>query len=488
MADLLSIGKTGLSSAKTSIETAGHNLSNVNTEGYSRQRVIQTTNVPIVKSGLIQGTGVNVKGITRFHDQFVEKKLNSSISDKQFYEDRSLQLEQVENIFNEINSGGLHQILNGFYNAFRELANQPENETIRSVVRDNALLVVKDFRRIGEELNNISKGIDSKIEQEVSDINIMLHQVAKINKTLIAMEASGDETGDLRDQRDTIVRNLSKSFGIQTYEDNKGQFIINAAGIGTLVAGAQVQELLTARMGKDRSPYGSEGSVEVFFKERPTAPIGKKFLTGAIGSLVTTRNIDVANVKKEVDDIAYDFINTTNAIHRRGYVNRKIEEDPTQRTIASVDSKGKTTGINFFTPPTEREGTALVIDLSEDVKSDLSNIVTAFSPNAPGDNRISLAISKIQHEKIFAEGTKTIEEQFLGTVGKIGVQTGKARMDSEQSEGIWAQMKSLRERLSGVSIDEETANLMKFQHAYDASAKVMKTADEMFQTVLAIKR
>ena len=129
---------------------------------------------------------------------------------------------------------------------------------------------------------------------------------------------------------------------------------------------------------------------------------------------------------------------------------------------------------------------AAYIQLSKPVLQDLTNIVTAEKHNSPGDNRIALAISKLQHEKVLDGGTTTLEEKYLQSIGKIGLETGKARLDTEQSEGLKALTESLREKIAGVSIDEETANMLRYQHAYEASARVMKSAGEMFQTVLAI--
>ena len=144
--------------------------------------------------------------------------------------------------------------------------------------------------------------------------------------------------------------------------------------------------------------------------------------------------------------------------------------------------------MNFFKVPTSVRGAASDIDLSQSVKSDLSNISTALSPNSPGDNRVAIAISKLQHERVMDDSTSTLEEMFLKTVGKVGLESGKAKLEAEQSEGLIAQAKSIRERISGVSIDEETANMVRYQHAYEAAAKVMQTANEMFDTVISIKR
>lgn len=485
MSDLLSIGVSGLNVSKKALETTGHNLANANTEGYSRQRVVQTTNTPISKGGLIHGAGARIVGINRVHDPFVEKRLNSTISEHEFFKERSLQLEQVENIFNEIDNEGLNKILNRFYNSFRELANQPENETIRSVVRDNAALVAKDFHRIRETVDNIARGIDKKIEMDVVGINQITNQIATLNKKIASMEVVGAETGDLRDQRDLEVRNLSAFFEVNTYVDDRGNYNVAAKGLGSVVSGGVSQNFAVMARNKDSSTNNMAGSIEIVFENRPQSAVTQKFVNGTFASQLKIRNEDLRQLQDDVDQLAFSFIKTTNAVHSKGYVNRNIELDVNGQPVKQ-DRKGPTTGINFFKEPLVAEGAALLVDLSDEVKNDLSNIVTSIEPNSPGDNRIAIGISKLQHEKLLDDGNATIEEKFLQTVGNVGVKTGKANLDTEQSEGILAQTKAIRERLSGVSIDEETSNMVRYQHAYDASAKVIKSADEMFKTVLGL--
>lgn len=487
MVDILGIGNSGLIAAKKSLETTGHNISNVNTEGYSRQRVHQQTAVPINKSGIIQGTGTRVRAVERTHDPFVEKRLRKATSQESYSRNRFEEMSQMENIFNEVDNEGLNNIINRFYNAFRELSAQPDNETMRSVVRDTANLVVKDFQRIGDSLESLSRGIDQKLEAEITDINAISKNLTKLNVKIAELEASGTETGDLRDQRDLAVRELSKSFKVHTYLDNKNHFVVSAVGVGTIVAGGHYQELATSATSKEAGSSGLDGSTEVFFKSRPSQKITNKFKSGRLSTLIRVRNEDLRNNRTEIDQIAFDFANSVNAIHRKGYVSRKIEVDANGNPM-SQDRSGPTTGVNFFKVGSSAEGTISQLKLSEEVEADISNIVTALSPNAPGDNRVSLAISKLQHEKFVGGGTATLEEQYLKTVGNVGVEVGKAKLDAEQMAGIKTQVETIRERVSGVSLDEETANMVRFQHAYDAAAKVMATANEMFDTVLSIKR
>jgi len=487
LANLLNIGLTGLSASKKSLETTGHNIANANTEGYSRQRVHQSTAQPVVRSGLIQGTGTNVDGINRMHDAHLEKRLGSATSSHHYHKTRFEQLEQVETIFNEVDGEGLTQILNKFYNSFRDLANQPENETIRSVVRDNAQLVIKDVKRIRETLDSVSQNIDSKIRKEVQDINITLRQIAQINKKIATLEANGSETGDLRDMRDRSVLTLSESFDIQTYLDEKGRHNIAAKGVGTLVAGATAQELAVDSHHEDDAGNGMAGASYIHFKGSTARDLTNKFKNGTFASLIQVRNGDIKNFQERIDDVAFELSNTVNAVHRRGYVGRKIPVSE-NGTPALYDSKGPTTGIDFFKAPVERKNAALALQLSDEIRSDLSNIATGVSPNSPGDNRVSIAISKLQHERVAEGGQSTLEEYYLKTVGQVGLEVGKANMDTEQSQGLLAQTKNIKERISGVSLDEEAANMVKYQHAYEASAKVMQSANEMFDIVLGIKR
>lgn len=487
MADLLGIGKTGLNASKKALEVTGHNLANVNTEGFSRQRVLQSTAIPVSVGGFIHGTGTKIDGIRRFNDEFIDKRLNNALANNKFYEARTEHLGQVENIFNELDSDGLNQVINKFFNSFRELANQPENETIRSVVRDTANLVIKDFRRIRGTLDTQANNIDRKIENSVADVNQTLNHIADLNGKITSIESAQGETGDLRDQRDMALRNLSENFKVHTYVDEKNRFIVTAQGIGTLVTGLQVQELGTISKNKFDSSNNMNGSVEVVLKDRPSQKITNEFKGGTLAAIIKVRNEDLRKLQDDIDGIAYQFTTSVNTIHRQGFVNRPITIGADGKP-ALLDKKGLTTGLDFFKQPTQVEEAGTAIDLSDAVKLDLSNISAGLSPNSPGDNRVAIAISKLQHERISGEGSVTLEEKYLQTIGNIGLETGKARLDSEQATGILAQAHSLRERLTGVSIDEETANMVRFQQAYQASAKIMQAADEMFKTVLDIKR
>ncbi len=483
--DLFSIGSSSLRTSKRSLETTSHNISNANTEGFTRQRITHETNLPVEIGNNVHGNGVNVREVRRVHDNLIEKNLMRSMSNNSYDKERGFQLERVEEIFNEINTEGLNKVLNRFFNSFRELSNQPENEVVRSVVRDNANMVASDFKRIHDSIGKVRESIDSKISTTVEEVNMFTKNISKLNKEIVRLENAGGIANDLRDQRDQIVRNISEYFKVDNYEDKNGQFVVNVQGVGTLVTGGITNDLVAKQ---EAGPDGAQDipKMQIHLKGRPGKHISRKFLKGEIQALMDTRDNDIQGLTDNLDELAYGLVQSTNAIHRRGFINKKLPTDQNGNVIQNGSSRF--TGINFFKEPQRQKNSAGMLELSAEVQEDVNNISTALDPNAPGDNRISIAISKLQHEKVLGDTNLSFEEHYHRSVGDIGLSVAKAKLDEEQTSGVLAQAKSIKERLSGVSIDEETANMVKFQHAYDASARMIKVADEMFDSVLGMMR
>lgn len=472
--DLLNVGKSGLFAAKQSMSTTSHNIANANTEGYSRQQVRLETSTPVSEGNHSLGNGVDIQSVRRSHDELIEKKLNHALANNKFNDERTLQLSHVEEIFNEINSEGMNKILNRFFNSFRELATQPENETIRNVVKENARIVTDDFHRIQESLDQVRDNMNNKIRLSVDEINSLTDTVARLNKEITIQEVSGAEANDLRDQRDRAVSTLSEYFPLTTYSDNKGQFVVNVDGVGSLVSGGIAQKLVAGQGVDSTRDASDKGITDIYFANRPGVSVTEKIKGGTIGAILKTRNGDLATLESQLDQLAHGLVLSTNAIHRQGFA------------FHSSDSGKQITGINFFKEPLQLKRAAEHISLSAEILADANNIATALEPDKPGDNRVAIAISKLQHEKVLGGGTTTFEEQYHKSVGDVGLQSGKSKIDLEQSSGILAQAKSFKERMSGVSLDEEAANMIRYQNAYEASAKVIKASDEMFRAVLGL--
>ena len=482
---LLHIGNSGVSASRKKLATAGHNIANVNTEGFSRQRATQETTTPIKHGNVILGTGTQVSSAKRIHNKYLEKKLGLSITDHEFHKERNFQLGQIEAIFNEVDMDGLNSMLNKFFNSFRELSKQPDNEAFRSIVRGNAKQLVGDFKRIKKSLNELQFSMDEKIFNAMNDINLLLHKIGKLNIKISEIENGGGETGDLRDQRDLAIRKLSEFFELNVYEGDNGHYTVSAKGVGTLVTSGNIQELRSERSSDSKSYL--PGGREVYFKDRSHHTISPQLSSGRLKAILSSRNNELKLQQKKIDDLAFSFSKAVNAIHRRGFANKKVPIGP-NGVLKIKNSTERFSGINFFNNLQESYRAAEAIDLSKDIKRDLRNIVTSQKPNAPGDNRIAIAITNLQHSKVLNNETSTFEGFYLQGIGKIATASQESNINVEHSSGILAQNKALKEKISGVSIDEETANMIRFQQAFDASARVMSVADEMFKTVLGIKK
>ncbi len=466
--------------------TTSHNIANANTEGFSRQEVRTKTGITLNEGPYVMGTGVDIQSIKRGHDELVEKKLNNSLSQHKYNEERTTQLGHIEEIFNEINSEGMNKILNRFFNTFRELANRPEDETVRGLVRENAKIVVGDFHRIQQDIDQTRAGINKKISLIVDDVNHLAKTISKLNREIAANEVGGGEANDLRDQRDNALRQLAEHFPVQAYYDEQNRFVVNADGLGTLISGEIEQELVVGNRLTDADSADQKPHLEIFFKSRPADPISNRFRGGTLSALFRTRNEDLQLVEDQLDQLAYGLANATNAIHRRGFANKPVPVDERTGLPMPGLANGQVTGIDFFAAPARQRRAAEYLKLSDAIMADPNNIAAGLDANAPGDNRVAIAISRLQHEKVLGDGTTTFEEHYLKTVGNVGMQMSKSKIDTEQSSGILAQAKSIKERISGVSLDEETANMVKYQHAYEASAKVIRASDEMFKAVLGL--
>jgi flagellar hook-associated protein 1 FlgK len=243
---------------------------------------------------------------------------------------------------------------------------------------------------------------------------------------------------------------------------------VDIRGYGPLVAGNTAEKLTVGRT--PGNPEGkAENTVDIFMASASNQPITSRISGGRIGALLEARDQALSTITAKLDDIAYGLSRAVNEVHRMGFT----------RTGG--------TQVDFFKEPASREGAASVIDLSDAIRESTNNIAAAAAPDSPGDNRIALAVSTIQGLRLMNGGQATFDDHYNSIVGEVGVATNHNRSQLNQSKDVMTQLGKIRETVSGVSIDEETTRLMQYQHAFDASARVIRVADEMLRTVLSLK-
>lgn len=468
---LMHTGKSAMTATRSAIATTGHNISNANTEGFSRQRVQQTATIPtqMVADRRVVGKGTEISRIERLNDEYLEKQIRHGNKDLSHFEEKDLVLRQSEDIFNEMNGDGLNRLISRFYNEFRKLANEPDNEAIRQSVRESTQAMVNDFKRLRNEVDQVRQHIDSRVDGYVGEVNSLTTEMVDLNKRIRALTIAGGSPNDLLDRRDLVLKKINSFFDIATKKNNEGDYDIDLKTGGPLVTGAQTQKLTAVRSPRDEEGK-PDGALDVLCESTPGSKLTHRLTGGKLGALLEVRDRTLSSVLDRLDDMAFTVSNAVNAIHRQGFTRDGLQ------------------GVNFFKELGTKDRAAEFLSLSDEVNSSVDHIATAAIADAPSDNRIALAISGLQSMKIMHDGKTSMDDFYNSIVSDIGVVNSKNRNALNQQKDIMTQLGKMRDQISGVSVDEETTNLLQFQHIFDASAKMISVADEMMQTILSLKR
>ena len=354
-----------------------------------------------------------------------------------------------------------------FFNSFRELANNPESLTTRTVVRDNAGAMVKNFKEMDRQIVTVTNELNSVIETGVREVNAHAKEIAVLNEKIQSIEISGAIANDERDRRDLLVKKLSEKIDISYAEDSKsGMVNVTSGKTGILVAGTSSSELKTSTNEGNQTQVYYEMS-----KGGTMSDITEQFKRGALGGALELRDGMVAGLREDLADLSYNIANEVNKAHTEGY-----------------DRYSKQ-GLNFFDVPADGSFTIETLKVNDAVSKDVGRIAAAAVPDSPGDNTTANVIHALQFKALMgAEKTFTFDNFYNSKVGEVGIMSQKSQSSLESQKNVLDQIKNIREGVSGVSLDEEAQKMIEFQKSYEASARVIRMADEMFETVLNLKR
>ncbi|RYZ81037.1 MAG: flagellar hook-associated protein FlgK, partial [Proteobacteria bacterium] len=298
------------------------------------------------------------------------------------------------------------------------------------------------------------------------EVNQMSKEIAGLNEKIQMVEAQGAPANDERDRRDLLLKKLGDKVDISYAEGSDGHVSVTAGRTAVLVAGTSSNNIKAARTG-DRS------RVEIFFQNSPTgtpANITDQLQGGRIGGALEVRDKVVEDLLGSIDTMAYSFAKEVNSAHIEGF-----------------DRNGKN-GVLFFDMPQEVKGAAESLTVNRTIYNDVSKIAAGAQPNAPGDNTVANVISSLQGRGTMDNGSATFDDFYSNQVGQIGTLAQRAVKSQEAQKGVVDQLQNIRESVSGVSLDEETTKMIEFQKSFEASARIIKVADEMFDTILNLKR
>lgn len=498
----LEIAKRGMFTQQSALNTTGHNIANANTPGYTRQRVnfVQTEPFPYASKNRPDypgqtGTGVEAGTIQRVRDSFLDTQFRYENNKVGYWDSRADALLKMEEIMNEPSETGLAKTFDRFWQSMQDLALNPTNAGARAVVRERGVTVAETFQYLSTSLKAVQGDLKSELEVSTKEINSLAKQINSINKQISEIEPHGYLANDLYDERDRLVDQLSGLANIKISNVQSGGNSLPAAegSVTVEIMDANGKSLGTLVDGKNKSANEvnisfstKNGLVELVsigsnkLDVRDFGSVGEiRSLIDSYGSTYTfgTETFEEGlypDMLAQLDQLAYSFATEVNKVQEQGYSIKRIE----------TNGASSTPFFDFKNNAGLPKGAASLLTLHQSIIDSTDNIAASASGNiGDGDNAIALAEVK---NKTFSIGgkTTTIQDYYESLIGGMAVDAQEANRLTGNSDVLRGAVDERRQSVSAVSLDEEMTNMIQFQHAYNASAKMISLQDEMLDTII----
>ncbi|MBI2502351.1 MAG: flagellar hook-associated protein FlgK [Candidatus Latescibacteria bacterium] len=462
----LEIGRRALQAQQAALNLTSNNVANANTTGYSRRRA----GMESVEGGAVSqvGNGVEVARVERLRSRFLDAQARAENQMKGRWEELEQTLGGLESIFNETAGAGsseagtvfnepagagLSGSLSRFWNAWQDLANVPESGAARAAVRQEAEFMTNTLHQSHLRLQESRAQLDDEVVGEVAVINGIVDRLASINAQIPRASFGKGGLADLEDQRDQLLDELSQKVDIAVIEQDNGQVSVLLSG-HNLVAGASAVHLGTRQVNS-----GTGSGAQVVFADDDTLA---QVRAGRLSGLMEARDRLIPDFSDRLDELAGGLVEQINVLHRAG------------------TGLNGGAGVNFFDP---QHLTAANITLDEAIRSDLNNIAASQDGNN-GDNGVALQISALRNKRFMAGGTDTVEGFYFTLLGEVGSRSKEAQTMAENHRLFSTQIENRRQSIRGVSLNDEGAQLVLFQRAYQAAARTVSMIDDLMETTI----
>jgi len=455
---LLNTAREGLSSHQTAINLTGSNITNVNTPGYTRQvAVFSSLGCVNVGAGQVQ-LGVEIEKIGRVYDRFLGVQINDKINDLGYSEAKKGILEKVEIIFNESDGDGISELLDKFWSSWEDLSANPSGIVERHALVSAAQNLASVFRSSSDELVSVQNDANTEISGLTDQANSYMSDIADLNMKIGAIRTGKGDANNLRDKRDEALKGLAEIFDFQHLEDSNGAINVFLPNGMPLVMGDRIWELDVEANPANSSFY------DVVFKDDTTAVLHDTITKGKLAGFLEIRDTKIANYLDDLNSLAASIIAEVNNRHQLGY------------------DMGQNLGGVFFEPATEAEN----MRVSSDILEDVNKIAASETVNGDGGN--AELIGAFKDGLFMNSGTSTFNDYYASFVGKVGQDLSGEERGLDHHTNLMNQLVNKREGISGVSIDEEMTNLIKYQLGYNSAARLCNVADELIDTLLNLVR
>lgn len=533
----LNVAVRGLFTAQRSLDTVNHNLNNINTPGYSRQQSVQVAAKPMALydgTGMM-GTGSDVIGVKRVRDEYLDFKYwSENITLGEWGAKREV-LSDIEATFNEPSNSGFTTIMSDFFSSLQELGKDPSSAAVRALVKQKGVTLAKYFNSTAAHFEDLQKDVNYRIQTKVEEVNSYATQIQQLNRQIYISELDGNTANDLRDSRTLLVDKLSKIINIDANEVVYGKlpdgrddkhFVITISGkalvdhydvsklaieqrdathkvndedVGNLyeikwadgnslnVKGGELRGYLDVRDGNE----GEAGTNGIASPDYKGIPYYQKKLNEFVRTFARAFNEGYIDAD---GDKAFDVGEDSGIGHADGYgyntatngyrfFTIKAENDLPISSDDFLDRTVNPTPTNLEIYDKYKKMTAKNFSVSLDIINDTNKIATSDVTGEAGNITALNSILGMRHNAdMFSEGAP--EDFMKSLVATLGIDSQQAKNYQANQQVIVNQITNRRTSDSGVSIDEEMTNLIKFQQAYNASAKMIQTMGEIYDTLI----
>ena len=540
MSDIFNLGASALNSLQRAISTTGNNIANANTDGYSRQEVEFPSRTPNRIGGVTLGTGVKVSSIRRAYDQFLTQDVQARTSSSGYYSLYATTAEQIDNLMADP-ATSISSAMDQFFASMEAVANSPTSQPERQVMLSEAQTLATRFNYVDARLSELAENMNEQMSVFVVDINQYTQDIAQLNQQIARLERTpGGSPNDLLDQRDQAVESLAKLVRVETRTQEDGSINVFMSSGHRLVSQSGAE---TLRLSAAVQP---DGPVRVYISAPggSDTELTESALGGELGAALDVSNNVIDRARRDIGLLALGLTDTFNTQHKLGDTLNQVAgsdfstaitpvttastlnsgtttvsaviDDATQLTGASyqidyTDSavtitnlatnvsqdingttisldgltftvspfSNQTDGDRFLVEPTGRAASAITVALS-----DTSDIAAANSGGNVGDNRNLLSLIALRDANSLKGGTQSVYDIYNNAVAQVAVDTRSARANADTEQSLLQSVTDRRDGITGVNLEEEAANLIRYQQAYQAAAQIITTANDVFDTLL----
>ena len=445
----LNVLLTALRANQQGLFMTSHNVANASTEGFSRQTANMEALPPV--GGFLPeqqlGQGVVMGNLNRIRNAFFDQQFRAESQSLGYYSARHDALNQLQAVTGEPSDTGIRETLQRFWSAWGDLANQPDGLATRAAVREAANAVADSFRHQAAQLTDLRTSLDQTIATRAQEINSLADQLATVNRQVVAAIGTGSNPNDLMDKRDLLLDHLSRLARVQVLPQNNGSLAVVVGG-GLLVDSFASHHILPTP--------GAGGTTDLKWDYDGS---DVNITGGEVAGLISARDDLVPQYQTQLDTMVTALVQAVNTQHAAG------------------TGLNGATGLDFFTAGS----TVSTVTIDAAIAADLNNIAAAQSM-APGDGTNAQAMSNLQRQALLAGGT--IEDYYRGMVSTVGVQAQVADRGKSTETVLTQALENMRQSTSGVSLDEEMTNMIKYQKGYEAAARVLTVLDGMLDTLI----